>query len=315
MLTLLVAKPGSSFADALTSSYTTSSSSSGSTSTSAVVAVPAVQLVQVDVSQLQVVVAAPTSGSGSPSVPLPPPIDLSKVVDNTPPLLSLLGSAYVEVPEQSPYTDLGASAYDNVDGNSILTRMRVQLCIRPTVLGPAGSPSPVSVDPTANFSVTCSATVAFVDTSKATANSSRADGGQVYVITYTAKDTAGNFAIPLRRYVTVVPRCNQPERWCAELSVCSVRGLCSSALAKLVDSGTSSSSSSTVSSGSSSSKVAQAPYVPPVDRTAPRLKMLGSGMAGITATGGWLRLCYCPMQASMHSRQWCGVCGMHYSSL
>jgi hypothetical protein len=242
---------------------------------------PAIQLVQVDVSQLEVVVTLKPGGTADPVLP---PVDLSKVVDKAPPVLSLVGPAYLEVPEQSSYADLGATAYDHVDGNSILTRTKVQLCMRPAVLGPVGSTASSMVDPKDAFGLACTAAVAFVDTFKPTTNSSRADGGQIYVLTYTAKDSAGNLAVPLRRYVAITPRCNHPERWCADLSVCSLKGLCSAALAKLA-----SSDAGSIGSAGSASRATMpsvAAFVPPVDRTAPRLRMLGNGVAGITATGG-----------------------------
>jgi len=115
-------------------------------------------------------------------------------------------------------------------------------------------------------------------------HSSSSDASQVFVLTYTARDAAGNDALPLRRYVAVVPRCRSPERWCeveAGLTQCSSMGLCSKAL-----SGLGAASSST----SSKAAAAAAVYVPPVDRTPPRLRLLGSGTAAMTAAGAMLMI-------------------------
>jgi hypothetical protein len=65
-------------------------------------------------------------------------------------------------------------------------------------------------------------------------------------------------------------RCDAPERWCADLQKCSVKGLCVAALAAL---------------SSSTTTAAVKAYVPPVDKSPPKLRLLGTGTAAITPTG------------------------------
>ncbi|WIA22837.1 hypothetical protein OEZ85_001227 [Tetradesmus obliquus] len=87
-----------------------------------------------------------------------------------------------------------------------------------------------------------------------------------------AKDTAGNQATPVKRYVTITPRCAAPERWCADLSSCSFKGVCSKALAAAMG-------------GAASPAASAARYVPPADKTPPQLKLLGNGTAAVTPAG------------------------------
>ena len=275
MNSVLLALPGKEFTNASAVTGTTSSPSSTGSSAAA----PAVKVVDVDVTRLEVVVAAPAPGPAGSSNVTTSAIDLSKIVDRTPPVITLQGFPYVEVLEMSPYVDAGVTVYDNIDGNSVSSGSRITLCTRPKILGPIPKDFPFSgsIDATSFNSsaspLSCKATpVATVNTTTATFNSSSVDGGSVYVFTYTAKDTAGNQATPLRRYVVVLPRCSPPERWCEKegLAACSMKGLCSQGLAAL---------------GSTSGQAAAAKYVPPVDKTPPKLRLLGSGMAAITATG------------------------------
>jgi zinc transporter 1/2/3 len=58
-------------------------------------------------------------------------VDLSNVVDTTPPVISMLGDAFTTVLEGDRFTDPGVRVYDNIDGNSIATISRLLLCTRP----------------------------------------------------------------------------------------------------------------------------------------------------------------------------------------
>jgi zinc transporter 1/2/3 len=278
----MLALPGKEFTNA--SALTSTTGGAGNTGSSA--ATTAVKVVDVDVSQLEVVVAAPPSGSAaSNSNGSHTAVDLSKILDIRPPVITLLGLPYVEISEMSSYIDAGVTVYDDIDGSSVSSVSRISLCTRPRALGPIPKDFPydISIDPNSlNASdasiLSCSRTsVAVVNTTAPTFNASSNDGGSVYVYTYTAKDTAGNQAAPLRRYVAVLPRCSPPERWCERegLTACSMKGLCSRGLAALGSTG----------GQAAASIVAAMKYVPPVDRTPPKLRLLGSGVAAITATG------------------------------
>jgi hypothetical protein len=229
--------------------------------------------------QLQVLASQPANASGML-------VDLSKIKDVQPPVLILLGPAYKEVLEKSRYADPGVSGYDRMDGNKVIVQVTVQLCNRPEHLGPAGSSGSAenpSISSSEDTNVTCVATVPYVDTAKATVDYSEPEGGFVYLVTYTGRDLAGNLAPSLRRYVTVLPRCLPPTTWCSLLSTCTLKGFCSSALAGLAD--------STWSSGDEdrngpNSMLGGAAFILPPDRTPPKLRLLGSGLPGITPTGG-----------------------------
>jgi hypothetical protein len=80
-------------------------------------------------------------------------------------------------------------------------------------------------------------------------------------------------------------RCAAPERWCADLSSCSYKGVCSKALAAAMGSSTSTSSTA-------------ARYVPPVDKTPPQLKLLGTGTAAVTASGAIMLMEDVPWRSS-----------------
>jgi hypothetical protein len=197
----------------------------------------------------------------------------------------------MEVPEMARWVDPGATASDNVDGNAVLPRLRTQLCNRPSWL-PAWSPGVLrsaAVDPSNTQPLTCgAAAVARVDTTWPTVSSS-AGGGRLFVVTYTAKDAAGNEAAPVRRLVAVVPRCLAPERWCQQevpaLAACSVSGLCAVGLSNIgegVNSVVSVKGTSAVLTGV---KEEVGAVVMALDRTPPQLRLLGSGMPAITSTG------------------------------
>lgn len=96
------------------------------------------------------------------------------------------------------------------------------------------------------------------------------------------------------------PRCPAPERWCPELSLCSVKGLCNALLSSLANqiataaasasaSGSASSSTGafTATGGASSAAAAAAAaaYVPPPDKAPPKLVLLGKGVAAISPLG------------------------------
>jgi hypothetical protein len=222
-------------------------------------------------------------------------------VDKQPPVITLTGQGYVELPEMSWYTDAGATVVDNIDGSSIETRMRIQLCARPSWLppwDPRGVPEDLVVKPSDTRGLSCSSIpLALVDTSWPTVNSTTPGGGRLYVLTYTARDAAGNVAAPLRRFVAVVPRCRVGERWCPRedptSTGCSIQGLCSPVLAAIAASQNRSSQQAanqlllqqqqaSAAAGGSGPGVA---VTSSVDRKPPRLQLLGTGKAAITPQG------------------------------
>lgn len=178
------------------STYGTSAapaSSTDTTTTTASAPTAAITVVNIQASDLAVVVA-PTSQN---STATPPPVDLSKIVDTTAPVLTLTGDVFVAVLETDPYTDAGATAYDNVDGNSVTVIRRLQLCLRPV-----GMETAVATDSRA---LSCGAALAAVNTT------AHLRSNETYVFTYTARDSAGNQAVPLRRYVVVNSRFAKPS--------------------------------------------------------------------------------------------------------
>lgn len=122
-------------------------------------------------------------------------VDLSKVVDTTPPIISMLGDAFTTMLEGDRFTDTGVRVYDNIDGNSITAISRLQLCTRP--IGDLASVSAADSRPLAG----CGSPVAAVNSTVPSKDT------EVFVIIYTARDAAGNQALPLRRYITVNARC------------------------------------------------------------------------------------------------------------
>ena len=337
MLDLQLAEPGAPFksilAAAAASGGVISAVVTGDVqqTTAATGEAASIKVLQVDSSQLHVAVADAPAAGAAPG-PAYAAVDISKLVDTVPPVLAMVGPVYMEVVEQSGFSDPGVTAYDDIGGNRVLSSSTVQLCQWP---GPAQggllagdtSSSRTDVSTTGPMSLVCSGTVAFVDTSTPTVaatddgqSTSGSTSNQLYVIAYTARDAAGNAAMPLSRYVAVMPRCASPERWCADLNACSINRLCSSVLVPLAaPAGTGSSSSSSNGGGafavdslgaarssSSSSDGRNADvkgvldqgwlmgsgawrwrrgYDPPVDRTPPSLKLRGKGNAAITTAG------------------------------
>lgn len=149
------------------------------------------KVMNIDTGSLQV---APIGYSSA--VTNTPAVNMSLVYDTLPPVITLLSSVYVEVLQGDQYTEPGAAAADNIDGNSVPVHSKTQLCNR--------HDSMRSVSPRDQAALVCSNnTVAALDISLPT-TSSTAD--QVYVITYSARDAAGNQAAAVRRYVEVLPR-------------------------------------------------------------------------------------------------------------
>jgi hypothetical protein len=144
-------------------------------------------VVDIDVSTLTV----PTAAAETPA------FDMSQVVDSEPPRLTLQGDVLVKVLQTEPYDYAGARASDDIDGNAVVVRRKTQLCRWQDWMQTAAAD--------AGNALSCSnTTVGVVLTSLPLT----ADDGteQVYVLTYTAKDTAGNQAAPARRYVAITPR-------------------------------------------------------------------------------------------------------------
>ncbi|KAK3282550.1 hypothetical protein CYMTET_9718, partial [Cymbomonas tetramitiformis] len=112
-----------------------------------------------------------------------PPADL--VEDLTPPIITLLGAAVMELHQRSSFRDPGAAAYDEVDGYDVEVHVE----------GAADVDTCCITDPTAPF-----------------------------LVTYTATDRAGNRATPEIRNVAVVPACVHPSFLCEDLVgvVCAV---------------------------------------------------------------------------------------------
>lgn len=162
--------------------YGAASSDTSSTSSSSA---PAIAVVSISAADLEVVAAAPQAGT-------PPAVDLSAVVDTTAPVITLQGSPYMSVVQFDPFTDPGATVYDNIDGNSVPLVRQVQLCNRPSGIqtAPANDSRPL----------TCFSQLPVVDTTKPSEKS------EAFVISYSAQDQANNTARSLRRYVVVQER-------------------------------------------------------------------------------------------------------------
>jgi hypothetical protein len=183
---------GAAFLAAAAAGPDDSSSSGGGGGSSSAPSVP-LQVVDIDVSSLDVTVAADSAAAAD----LQPAVDMSKVVDTEPPLLTLLGDVLVRVLQAEAYEDEGAEVSDNVDGSAVAIRLKSQLCNWQDWMLTATAAN--------SNSLTCSSTaVTAIQTVLPLNSSSGAE--QVYVLTYTAKDTAGNQASPVRRYVSVTPR-------------------------------------------------------------------------------------------------------------
>ncbi len=110
--------------------------------------------------------------AGNPATPVTRTVTVmpaATVTDTTPPTITLLGSATLSIALNTAYTDAGATASDNTDGNIT-----------------------ASITTTITFNGN---TVAAVNTNTA----------GVYSIAYNVSDTAGNPATPVTRTVTVMP--------------------------------------------------------------------------------------------------------------
>lgn len=167
---------GSASADAGTASTTTA----------------AMQVVNIAVSDMQVVIATPTTSTGQTAAPLPPPVDLSKIVDTTPPVITLSGDPYISVLQVEKFVDPGATAYDNIDGNSVTVLARLQLCARPSGIETAPD--------TDSRPLSCGPVLPALNTSLPSRSN------ETYVFSYSARDAAGNQAILRRRYVVITAR-------------------------------------------------------------------------------------------------------------
>ena len=164
-----------------------SAAAAGASSGAGASAAPAaVQIVNIDTSVLSVVIQ-PAAGAPKPLV------DITAIVDKTPPVISLKGTPFVQVLQATPYTDAGATAFDNIDGNNVQVRSRLAVCRRP-----AGAEKWAADGPATQLA--CNSSV------YATVNTSDPSGDWVWVFTYAAKDAAGNAAVSLRRLVEVAPR-------------------------------------------------------------------------------------------------------------
>eukprot|EP00878_Enallax_costatus_P027427 GHUV01029534.1.p1 GENE.GHUV01029534.1~~GHUV01029534.1.p1 ORF type:complete len:200 (-),score=48.20 GHUV01029534.1:207-806(-) len=177
---------GSSYSSAVGGASSNLASTTGTTSATNL---SSLSVVNIATSDLAVVVA-----QSSATAALPPPVDLSKIVDKTPPVISLIGAAYMAVLQADTFTDPGATAYDNVDGNGVNVITRLQLCVRPTGINIE------TANATDNRALTCGSALATVNTSQPSQTN------ETYVLTYNARDAAANQAVPLRRYVVVVSR-------------------------------------------------------------------------------------------------------------
>ncbi len=176
------ALPGSAAVSAVATAASSGSTSGGSSSATA-----SLKVVNIDVSSL---VVAPTTPSNAP-----PAVDLTRIVDKTPPVVTLQGDAYVEVLQATTYSDAGATVYDNIDGNSLKAGVAIRMCTRPKGISIA------QALPTDNYTLSCANDVyGSVNTSLPT------NDKQAFVVSYSAKDTAGNQAYPVRRWVVVTAR-------------------------------------------------------------------------------------------------------------
>ena len=166
---------------------------------------PALEVLVIDTSSLAVVI--PTSTSAGAADPLAgpassstsstaaaaaPAIDLKAIVDTVPPIITLKGNAYVSVSQATAYTEPGVGVYDNIDGNTVQARRQLKLCRRPEGAEKlaADDRGALSCDPAVFAAV----------------NTSAPGDGWVWVFNYTARDVAGNNAVPVRRIVEVMSR-------------------------------------------------------------------------------------------------------------
>jgi hypothetical protein len=173
---------------ALYSPATTTGASSTAATGSTTAAAP-LSVVNIQAAELEVVVTPSTTAPSSSIA-----VDISKVVDTTSPVITLTGGAYVPVLQLDRFVDPGFRAYDHVDGNSVSVISRLQLCARPT-----GDLQTIRANDTRALAL-CGAQLASINTTAPSRDN------ETFVVTYTARDSAGNQAAPLRRYVTVTAR-------------------------------------------------------------------------------------------------------------
>lgn len=169
-----------------TTSSTTDTAATGTTSTSTA---PNIKVVAISDAALQVAVANTTTAG----LPAATPVDLSKIKDTSPPKLTLQGTAYVEVLQGSTYTDAGATAYDNIDGNNVNVGTKLLMCQQPDGVQAYNGSEQVDLSCSTGLILTVNSSIPTTS-------------GWAYVYNYTARDTAGNQALPVRRYVVVMSR-------------------------------------------------------------------------------------------------------------
>ena len=110
--------------------------------------------------------------AGNPATPVTRTVTVMAAVavtDTTPPTITLLGSATLSIAFGTAYTDAGATASDNIDGN---------------------------------ITASITTTITFAGNTVGAVNPNTAG---VYTIAYNVSDTAGNQATPVTRTVTVMP--------------------------------------------------------------------------------------------------------------
>jgi hypothetical protein len=150
----------------------------------------AINVINIQAADMEVVVSAPASNTtGTNTV-----VDLTKIVDTTPPVITMVGDSYLPVLQAERFTDPGVRVYDNVDGNIISAIARLQLCARP-----AGELRAIPANDTKALA-RCGLQLASVSTTLLSRDN------ETHVVTYTARDAAGNRAVPLRRFVLVTAR-------------------------------------------------------------------------------------------------------------
>ncbi len=183
--------PGGLPVDGFAAATSTAGGIPGEDASSAASAAASVTIVNIDVSSLVVPVTQTSSSGASVAAP----VDLSKIVDTTPPTITLQGNAYVQVLESTTYTDASVLVYDNIDGYSVVPRTTIKLCSKPDGV------DITQALPTDHYPVSCSSTpYGLVNTTEPL------DDQHAYLLSYGAKDAAGNVALPVRRWVVVTAR-------------------------------------------------------------------------------------------------------------
>ncbi|KAK3282301.1 hypothetical protein CYMTET_9956 [Cymbomonas tetramitiformis] len=162
------------------------------------------------------------------------------VTDTTPPSITLIGLASVELLQMDTYNDEGASAFDNING-----------FLSVTVAGADAVNTCCVTDPAAPFS-----------------------------IVYTAQDAAGNQALPVVRTISVLSACVEPSYLCEGLTgggtvVCATCEEIANA-----EEGSEAHSCMCVDTSIITSSTEQADseveeYQPPADTTPPEIQLLG----------------------------------------